>query len=242
MSITNVAGAFEAVEFEGEGRLYPQAIISTELVLQARFMNIEQGRDEKDTTYDHFIYDYVGDPNTGHLPVLRRPYPGIEGDVVYSKAKIGGGSYTESGKLVHIRQADEFSQAHPEANYFVATADLTTGEMNEWFVTDIRHPHVYTSFGVHQADLLLSLSKEPTPEEMVSPDGPLTGTQFIRDLGPRLLRLRRREALQRQPHITLSSRGNNFGYEGMHDIKELMYAVAEITRTLGATATQAANN
>jgi hypothetical protein len=105
-------------------------------------MRIVRDREENgyDTTYDHFMCDYVGHPvadrnRDGHslMPEIVRYREGA-GHVNFDERLHA--SYTNEGHLIVVRKAGDMSWRDKNA-FFVATADLRSDHVMEWDVVSI---------------------------------------------------------------------------------------------------------
>ncbi len=105
-----------------------------ELVYQAELAQVIIGRDLYDTAFHHFMYDYVGSiADSRQSPVIKKEYDGI-GVLDYSNRMYAG--FTDSGKMLLVRCSSDAGIDCPE-QFFIATADVTTGQIAEWNVTEL---------------------------------------------------------------------------------------------------------
>lgn len=100
------------------------------LALRSRF------RSGDDTTFDHFLFDHVGDPLTPDAPHLEWTGPAGEKYTYNSPHTITHG-FTPEGTMITIRHLDDTTPDSPAPRYFVATADLRTDATTEWHVTGL---------------------------------------------------------------------------------------------------------
>lgn len=104
------------------------------LIDEAQKVQIDRGGDESDNTFDHFLYDYVGDPgNPNQAPLALRDHEAY-GPVLYPHRMYFG--FTQSGKMLLVRATTEVDREKPEA-YYVVTADLKTDEVTPWLIDSI---------------------------------------------------------------------------------------------------------
>lgn len=177
-----------------------------------------------DTTYDHFMYDYVGHPHMHSSPPIVRYHP-VVGEQHYSRHIIS--SYSKHGSLVQVREAERMTPDNRAADFFVVSANLHTRKTTEWRITQV------TSM-LHGANLQteLALSDQPLDalaelQEFDLPDDPLEQV---------LVNKVRQHQAQRtaaaQTRVVLTNQGCWFCPEGQP--AEPLAPIKELVRTVDA--------
>lgn len=90
-------------------------------------------RHQLDTAYDHFLYDFVGDPYLTRQPVIERHYPFV-GDRNYTERLLA--SYSREGSLVHVRTLLQCNSEHRAHDFFVVSADLHEQTITQWRINE----------------------------------------------------------------------------------------------------------
>lgn len=104
------------------------------MVSESRHNLRDVGAVQYDNTFDHFMYDHVGDAwDCTKAPTAIRSHE-THGVIEYNSRMYLG--YTQSGKMLVVRTSPAIDRNQPEA-YYLVTADLVTGEVVPWFATKI---------------------------------------------------------------------------------------------------------
>jgi hypothetical protein len=183
----------------------------------------------KNSLYDRFLCDYVGDPvdptekdgTPKHREITR--YREGYGQVNYDKRVLA--SYTQEGNLVLVRKASKLPVDSNEA-YFVVSADLDTREVTEWTVTDVDFDG--KGDGLEQT---LQLSRRPLVTIESEPQKDLTEIDPIK-AAMKYLAARREynRRLKARPSIVLTGKGCFFK-PGPFE-RQVMAPISEIDRAL----------
>lgn len=112
-------------------RLSPAALLVGMEGLEAE----QGGRPVTDTTYDRFLWNYVGDPVTGQAANMYQSSDGQE----YCYSEPLSLSFSEEGTLAAVRRARAERLNDPPRRYMVATADLVNRTITEWHVADVEY-------------------------------------------------------------------------------------------------------
>lgn len=176
-----------------------------------------------DTTYDHFMWDYVGDPFGNNKPEI------VHSNVHYDTTVIT--SHTE-GYLVQVRTATteplaEQGAANPR-HYYVASANVATGAVKEWNVAEVLHSQ--KSLGSLSTELILN---DPALEEAPSAGQQFTEMNLLEDiLAERGLMQATRRWQASRARVVLGGQGCTFNEANCHP--EEMSPIQEVHTQLSS--------
>lgn len=151
-------------------RRHPEALSATERRLKEA-MPLALAVDmspERSQVLDDFLWEYMGDPvRPGQFPIIERTHP--HGHTYrYDRPLVN--SVTEGGTLINARQASGEDVSRDYASWFVATAQIHTGQIDEWRINDIES-HYSVDDGLETTlfltrDMLDSYDGEPDVSQL----------------------------------------------------------------------------
>lgn len=175
-----------------------------------------------DTTYDHFIYDYIGHPRLRSFPQIIRQHS-VMGERRYERPIIS--SYSKQGSLVQVRETMHTNPDNRAADFFVVTANLNNRETTEWRVIEVASTLRGTNL---QTELILSsqpLDAVPAIHELE-----LQGDPLQQLLTSKISQHQEQQAAAVRTRVVLTNQGCWFCPEGQS--AEPLSPITELIQTV----------